>query len=288
VSLLVLRHSVRMANGRGQPIAWHEHGPTEAGAPGEPVLMIMGLAASSRMWFRLVPWIGRRHRAILIDNRGSGSSPPVRSRLTMSSLARDAIGALDEAGVESAHVIGASMGGMIAQHIALDHRDRVRSLVLACTTPGGRRGAPPWRMLAASALRPLVGSRRAFPVVAPLLYAPHTREAHRDRLQEDLERRIADDTPLRTVQAQMGAIAGHDTRDRLSELAGLPTLVLHGLEDALIPPDRGRDLARLIPGAQLVLVPRCGHILATDAEEETAGAILSHFDRCATAAPAAR
>jgi 3-oxoadipate enol-lactonase len=279
-----------MGNGREEPIAWHEHGPTEAGAPGEPVLMIMGLGASSLLWNRLLPWIARRHRAILIDNRGTGSSPPVRGRVTMASLAEDALTALDEAGAESAHVIGASMGGMIAQHIALDHRERVRSLVLACTTPGGRSGLPPWRMLTASALRPLVGTRHTFPLVAPLLYAERTRRERPERLREDLERRIAEETSARTIYAQMGAIAGHDVRGRLAELAGLETLVVHGLEDALIPPDRGRDLARLIPGAHLELLPSCGHILGTDAEEETAGAILAHLQRsaapsAATAAP---
>jgi pimeloyl-ACP methyl ester carboxylesterase len=190
---------------------------------------------------------------------------------------------LDEAESESAHVIGASMGGMIAQHIALDHRERVRSLVLACTTPGGRRGAPPWRMLAASAIRPLVGSRHTFPLVAPVLYAERTRREHPERLRDDLERRMADNTPARTLYAQMSAIAGHDTRERLPELAGLPTLVVHGLEDALIPPDRGRDLAALIPGAELALIPSCGHILGTDAEEETATAILAHLERAAAA-----
>ena len=73
--------------------------------------MIMGLAAKSRLWYRLVPWIGRRHRATFFDDRSGGNSAPVRSRLTMGSLAADAIAVLDEAGVDSAHVIGASMGG---------------------------------------------------------------------------------------------------------------------------------------------------------------------------------
>ena len=209
--------------------------------------MIMGLGASSRLWYRLVPWIGRRHRAILFDNRGTGDSAPVRSRLTMGSLAADAIAVLDEAGVDSAHVIGASMGGMIAQHIALDHRDRVRSLVLACTTPGGSAGVPPWRMVAASTLRPLVGSRRTFPLMAPLLYSSKTRAERPDRLREDLERRLADNTSAVTIYAQMGAIAGHDTRARLGELAGLPTLVVHGLDDSLIPPDRGSRARRADP-----------------------------------------
>jgi 3-oxoadipate enol-lactonase len=266
---------------RDGPIAWHELGPVEPRAPGEPVLMIMGLAASSRMWFRLAPRIASRHRVILIDNRGTGESPPARSGLTMASLARDAVEALDEAGVQSAHVIGASMGGMIAQHLALDHRDRVRSLVLACTTPGGGRGAPPWRMLAASGLRPLIGSRHTFSIVAPLLYSERTRRERPDRLREDLELRVADGTPMRTMYAQMGAIAGHDTRARLTELTDLPALVLHGLDDALIPPERGRDLAKLIPGARLELLPDCGHIIGTDAEEQAATTILAHLERSA-------
>ena len=86
----------------------------------------------------------------------------------------------------------------------------------------------------------------------------------------------------------MGAIALHDTRPRLSELAETPTLVVHGLEDGLVPPARGRELAELIPGAQLELIPECGHLLTTDAEEQTAGAILAHLDRCATTAQRTR
>jgi 3-oxoadipate enol-lactonase len=272
-----------MKTARNGQIAWHEHGPVEPGAPGESVLMIMGLGASSRLWARIAPWIGRRHRVILFDNRGTGRSAAVRSRLTMAGLAGDAIAVLDDAGVDSAHVIGASMGGMIAQHIALDHRDRVRSLVLACTTPGGRAGAPPLRLLAATALRPVLGSRRTFPLVSPLLYSARTRAEHPDRMREDLELRIADDTSPRTLYAQMSAISGHDTRSRLGELAELTTLVVHGLDDALIPPDRARELADRIPGARLELIPSCGHILGTDAEAATATAILEHLERSAVA-----
>jgi 3-oxoadipate enol-lactonase len=269
----------------GAWITWREEGPFEPDAAGEPVLLVMGLGASSRLWYRLLPWIGRRHRAIVFDNRGTGDSSPVRSRLTMRGLAEDARAVLDDAGVESAHVIGASMGGMIAQHLALDHRARVRSLVLACTTAGGRSGAPPWRLLTMAALRPLVGARLTFPLVAPVLYADATLRESPDRIGEDLKRRIADGTSPLTVYAQMGAIAGHDTRARLGELADVPTLVLHGADDRLVPPERGRELAALIPGARLELIPSCGHLLTTDAEEETATAILAHLDRCSARAP---
>jgi 3-oxoadipate enol-lactonase len=261
-------------------VAWREDGPREEGGPEDPVLLIMGLGASSRLWFRLLPWLTRRHRVIVFDNRGTGSSAPVRGRLTMQGMAGDAVTVLDAAGIERAHVVGASMGGMIAQHLALDHRDRVRSLVLACTTAGGRNGAPPWRLLASAAVRPLIGTRRSFPVVAPMLYAATTLREKPDRVAEDLDRRMADSTSPLTLYAQLGAIALHDTRPRLPELDGMPVLVVHGLEDRLVPPARGRELAELIPSAHLELIPACGHLLTTDAEEQTAGAILAHLDRC--------
>jgi 3-oxoadipate enol-lactonase len=269
-----------MVQSRGGRIAWRAEGPLEPGAPGEPVLLIMGLGASSRLWYRLLPWISRRHRAILFDNRGTGGSTPVRSTLSMRSLADDASAVLDAAGVSSAHVIGASMGGMIAQHLALDHPERVRSLVLACTTAGGRSGAPPWRLLATAALRPLLGASRTFPLVAPALYASATIADRPERMRQDLKRRIEDGTSPITVYAQMGAIGGHDVRARLHELGGVPTLVLHGLEDRLVPAERGRELAELVPGSRLELIPSCGHLLTTDAEQETATAMLEHLQRC--------
>jgi 3-oxoadipate enol-lactonase len=262
-------------------IAWREDGPQETGAVDDPVLMIMGLGASSRLWFRLLPWVSRRRRVIVFDNRGTGGSAPVRALLSMRGLADDAVTVLDAAGVERAHVVGASMGGMIAQHVALEHRERVASLVLACTTAGGRGGPPSWRLLASAAVRPLLGARRSFPLVAPALYAARTLREQPDRVADDLEIRMADATSALTLYAQMAAIARHDTRTRLAELEGLATLVIHGLEDKLVPPARARELAALICGAQLELIPESGHLLTTDAEEQTAEAILTHLDRSA-------
>ena len=248
-------------------------------------MLIMGLGASSRLWYRLLPWISRRHRVIVLDNRGTGSSSPVRSRLTMRGLAQDAVEVLDAAGEQSVHVLGASMGGMIAQHVALEHRERVRSLVLAGSTAGGPQGLPPWRLMATVVLRPWLGAKRTFPIVAPVLYARATLVDSQDRVREDLKRRIADGTSPLTVYAQMGAVALHDTRKRLNELEGIPTTVVHGLEDGLVPPKRARELVALIPGAHLELIPSCSHLLTTDAEEETATAVLDHLDRCADTTP---
>lgn len=243
--------------------------------------MIMGLSGSSRAWFRLLPHVEPRCEAIVFDNRGTGDSDRVTGPLTMTDLVGDAIAVLDAAGHESVHVLGVSMGGMIAQHLALDHRERVRSLILGCTTSGGGAAAPSWRLMAATALRPLVGATRAFPLVAPALYARATREQRPERVRSDLEIRLADATDIRTTLAQMAAIARHDTRARLYELAGLEVTVIHGEEDVLVAPDRGRELAAAIPGARLVMIPACGHMLTTDAETQAAAAVLAHLERCA-------
>jgi 3-oxoadipate enol-lactonase len=255
---------------------WESHGA------GEPVLMIMGLGGSSDAWARLLPHVSAGHRAIVFDNRGTGRSAGLRGPLTMGGMVADTLSVLDEAGERSAHVIGISMGGMIAQHLALEHRKRVRSLVLACTTAVGMRGQPPVRMLAASALRPLLGPKRTWELVKPSLYAEHTRRDHPERIREDLRIRNGRPTPSLTFLAQLAAIPCHDTRKRLSELDGLGVTIIHGEEDALVPRARADELAATIPGAQLVMIPTCGHMLTTDAEQASADAVLAHLARHAS------
>jgi pimeloyl-ACP methyl ester carboxylesterase len=268
---------MQFATTRNGRIRYEIVGPSEPAAAPQTLLMIMGLAGSGAMWFRLLPHISRCHRAIVFDNRGTGDSSPACVPLTMRTMADDAVAVLDAAGVEHAHVMGASMGGMIAQHLALDHRDRVRSLILACTTPGGHREPPNLRLTAASLLRPWVGPARTFALVAPVLYSPRSRAEAPTRLREDRRIRAADRVRALTPMLQASAIARHDTRSRLHELAGLPTLVVHGLDDRLVSPSRGRELADAIPGARLVEIPGAGHLLATDAEQDVAGAVLSHL-----------
>ena len=265
-----------VAENDGVWLAWREYGQ------GDPILLIMGFMGSGRVWYRLLPHLAgpdsrSPRRAVAFDNRGTGESDRPLGLWTMDELAADAVAVMDAAGLDRPHVVGASMGGMIAQHLALGHPERVRSLTLACTHPGRQGGRPPWRMLASLALRPLIGPGRTFPVVAPLLYSERTRREQPERLREELEMRFRDGTPVSTAPAQAAAIAGHDTRERLGELT-MPVLVIHGAEDALVPPSAAEEMAALIPGARLVLIPRCGHVIATDAEEESAGAIVEFLD----------
>jgi pimeloyl-ACP methyl ester carboxylesterase len=110
-----------------------------------------------------------------------------------------------------------------------------------------------------------------------MLYARRTRDERPELLAEDLKVRMSDPTPATTTWSQIAAIRTHDTRRRLSELAGLPTTVVHGDEDVLVPTDRGRALAEAIPGSRLVLVPGAGHLLTTDNEPDSAAAVLGHL-----------
>lgn len=170
--------------------------------------------------------------------------------------------------------------------MAVDHRERVRSLVLGCTTPGGTLGRrrPPWRLFGASALRPLLGPARAFELLAPVLYAEGTRDAQPQRIAADMGVRGEEATPGATILAQMLAVATHDVRGRLHELAGLPVAVTHGEEDALIDVAEGGALAAGIPGARLVTIPGCGHMLTTDAEATATRTVREHLAGTADAA----
>lgn len=254
-------------------IHWEEQGE------GTPLVLVMGVGGAGGAWWRLLRQLPGTIRAITLDNRGTGASSRIEGRFTLDDLVGDVLAVMDAAGIERAHVMGSSLGGIVAQHLALDHRDRVASLVLASTTGAGLRGAPPWRLLGAGALRPLLGEERCEELVAAALYAPATLRDHPERVAEDARARGERLVGPGTVVAQMLAVAGHNALPRLWGLAGLGVTVLHGAEDAVVSPDRARELAAAIPAARLVMIQGCGHAMTTDAEEATAVAVLEHLGR---------
>jgi 3-oxoadipate enol-lactonase len=246
-------------------ISWREEGPHENGVADEPVLMIMGLGASSRLWFRLLPWVARQHRAIVFDNRGTGGSAPVRALLSMRGLAEDAVTVLDAAGVERAHVYGISLGGMIAQEVALRHPDRVEALVLGATTPGGAEHVPPAdHVVEFLRLRAQMTAEHAVWASVPINYAPRTRLEGGDRIARDIEQRLRYPIEPEYYSAQLDAANAHDAR--VHDIRA-PTLVVHGGEDVLILPANGRRLVELIPDAKLSLWPAAAHLYFTDEPE---------------------
>ncbi len=242
---------------------WEEYGS------GPPVLLIMGLSFTHEMWFRAIPWVARGYRVIAFDNRGMGRSDVPRGPYTIRQMAGDAAAVLDAAGIAAAHVIGASMGGMIAQELALRFPERVLSLVLACTTHGGVFSKWPEFIRRPWSLRNL---QRAGQMI-PFLYAGAT---PRERIDEDLRMRAGCTCCRRGVTGQIAAVMGWSSRRRLSRIR-VPTLVIHGDDDRIVPPDNGRALVARIPGAQFQLVHQAGHILLTDQPEACAEAVLNFF-----------
>jgi pimeloyl-ACP methyl ester carboxylesterase len=252
------------AQSRGGRIWWEEEGE------GEPLLMIMGLSFSLAMWRDLRAIMARHFRAILFDNRGVGKSDVPLRPWSMRTMARDAAAVMDAAGVQSAHVIGVSMGGMIAQELTLLYPSRVRKLVLACTQCGGPGAVRPDLEVYRTFARPFSSPERRSKAFVPLMYSPDTPA---ERIAQDRATLLANYAPLRGSICQIAAILSWKCYDRLPQI-GSPTLVIHGDRDRLVPIENGRVIAGRIPRAKLVELPGAGHIFPTDQPERTVEALL--------------
>jgi 3-oxoadipate enol-lactonase len=256
------------ATNAGTKLYWEEHGS------GPPLLLVMGLSFTHEMWFRVLPSLASRYRVIVFDNRGMGRSDVPRGPYLIRQMASDAHAILKAAGIEAADVIGASMGGMIAQELALSFSQCVRRLVLACTSHGGFfsswpdftrfRGRTNWS-------RPDELER----ALIPLLYADAT---PRDRIEEDLDIRSRCSWCYQGFFGQLTGILAWSSYRRLPQIE-VPTLVIHGEEDRLVPPRNGKVVAHRIPGAQFYLVPNAGHMLLTDQPEACAQIVLNFLSQ---------
>jgi len=248
----------------GVRIRWEEEGS------GEPLLLIMGLGYSLEMWHRVKPLVTNKFRVIMFDNRGVGQSDVPEPNYSIPDMADDAVAVLDAAGVESAHVLGVSMGGYIAQALTIADPDRVRSLILGCTACGGPDAvtAEP-EVLAALTARGSMSAEEGVRVMIPFIYDANTSV---EAIDEDLALRLQNYPTEKGYMGQLQAIASHQTYDRLHEIVA-PTLVIHGQSDRLVPHANGEDIARRIPNARFVTLPDASHIFFTDQPERTRIAI---------------
>lgn len=240
---------------------------TECGS-GPPVLLIVGLSFTHEMWFRVVPELAEHYRIILFDNRGMGRSDVPRGPYTIPLMASDAVAVMEAAGVDSAHVIGASMGGMIAQELALRHPRRVRSLMLGSTTSRALFGKWPQFAYGRREWRGLSREERER-ALRQLLYADVT---PMDRIEEDWRVRCACAWCYKGFFNQLAGILLWSAYGRLPRIQA-PTLVVHGDQDRMVPTENGRVLASRIPGARFQLIRDAGHIMITDQPQECVQAI---------------
>jgi 3-oxoadipate enol-lactonase len=237
----------------------------DAQGDGPPLLLIQGLGYSVEGWWRVLPPLAEHHRVIVFDNRGVGRSEVDDHDFTIERMADDALEVLDAAGERSAHVLGASMGGMIAQELTLRSPQAVRSLVLGCTGPGGADSVPSTAGQGFLQARADMSAREAAEASIPFVYAETTPV---ELAHEDIERRMTVPTTREGYAAQLGAVLRYGgAMSRLGEIT-VPTMVAHGTLDKLIPPQNAELLAGAIPGSRLVWLDGAGHIITTDAVEQ--------------------
>jgi len=252
----------------GVTIAYQAWGRGE----GTPVILVQGLGADSRGWALQRRAFGRHHRCVAPDNRGTGRSDCPPGPYELLQMADDVVRVLDAEGIDRAHVVGASMGGVISQAVGVLYPDRVRSLTLACTACRHH----PWRRELLAEWAEKVGERGMQALAGDdLQWLVGARLQRRFGVWINLLARILLQTPPESFVAQVEAILdmSEDLRDQLVEVTA-PTLIITGTQDALTPVGDAEELAELIPGSRLVLVSGAAHGVMAEAPNAFNAAVL--------------
>ena len=244
---------------------------------GDPLLLIQGLSGTHLAWGEpFLDALAGDFDVVAYDHRGVGRSTRVSEPFTLERLADDAAALLAGLGIDSAHVTGISMGGMVAQHLALRHPDRIRTLVIGCSYAGGEGSGltPPENFQRLSEAWQSGDRERALRTGWEINVSE--RFAGREGEYETWrEMALALRVPLSVIMLQLQAVAPHDTSARLGEITA-PTLVVHGTEDQMLPPANSPVIAERIPGARLEWLEGVGHLFWWEQPERSAALIREH------------
>jgi 3-oxoadipate enol-lactonase len=249
----------------------------ERGGSGEPLLLIQGMSGTHVSWGEAFKGaLEEGFDVVAFDNRGIGLSGPIDGPFTIEEMATDTAGLLDALGLETAHVVGISMGGMIAQELALAHPQRLRSLTLGCTYCGG----PGSLLMPEENLKLLVGALssgdrdKAIRAGYEVNLSPGFREDE-GHFAAFLEMATSVPAAKATIELQAQAIFGHDTSGRLGEIS-TPTLIVHGTEDGVLPFPNGELIASLMPSARFEVFDGTGHMFWWEQPQRSAELIGEH------------
>jgi aminoacrylate hydrolase len=250
---------------RGFSLHYELHGPQRPDASGSPLVLIMGIGASCHGWLVLqVPELAQDRVNVIFDHRGAGRSSDPGEQFTTADLADDVAALLEHAALPRAHVLGAFLGGLVAQELALRHPGRVQSLTLVGTfaRPDAKRRLllETWdQMLEQRVSREVLVKLR-------LLWSLHDCAfAQQDLIDSMWRYYVREDAPLedKVVQRQVRACLQHDALQRLGQIRA-PTLIVCGEQDQFTPLALHRELAEHIPGSRLVAIPGAGHLVAAE------------------------
>lgn len=253
---------------------------------GPAVLLIQGVGVQGDAWMPQINELASRYTCLSFDNRGMGQSQPKGTTITVEQMADDALAVLNAEGITSAHIIGHSLGGLVALQLALSARKRVRSLSLLCTFSSGQLAAPPSLRMIWLGLRSRVGTRRMRRKGFLQLVSPPEQvvvaEAQADYFAALFGHDLADHPPIES--AQLRAMRAANLTPRLGELTGIPTLVVSGYYDPIAPPRSGQVLRDGIPGARYVEMADASHGLPITHAARVNALLLEHLSVAAVAA----
>jgi 3-oxoadipate enol-lactonase len=231
---------------------------------------VHGLAYDRAGWARFPDLLAEHFRVVLIDNRGVGESDAPPGPYTVSGMAEDVVGVLDELGIDRANLFGVSLGGYIAQELTLTHPERVEKLVLCSTAPGGPKAVPmPVATQQVFATYPTMEREAGLRMfVENSLGARGVRERP-ELVEEIFQYRLGHAPTVEAWVAQATAGATYDSYDRIGAI-DVPTLVVHGDADVVVDPGNAALLGELIPNARVELIPDRGHLMVWEDSERIA------------------
>ena len=247
----------------------------ELGGAGTPMVMIHGAQGDQTMFAGLAATFRSRFRVLTFDQRGSGLSDKPDMPYSVAMLADDTAALMDHLGFADAHMIGVSMGGMVAQEFALRHARKVRSLVLGCTTPGGPKSIRATALATSAYSTKEMSAEERGRALAEAAFTKGYLASHPEVISVMIEQRKQRPIDPIGFARRMEALQTFDTYDRLPQIK-CPTLVITGKDDALIPWENSRLIASRIAGAQLRILEPAGHCFWLEQPEASRQAI-EHF-----------
>lgn len=250
----------------------------EVHGTGDPLVLIMGFGAKGSEWYAQIPALSKNYQVVCFDNRGVGKSERPDYPYTMKNFIDDVIALLDFLKIESAHICGVSMGGMISLQLVLAHPERVNRLILLATTPIGAQVDLLVKYIEQGERLPLEDRAKA---TLQILYTKGFQEKvinDKALWEQFLSSFIEDPTTVQDYKNQADAIRNHDVRNRLSEIQK-PTLIMVGTNDLLLPARFSRKIARGIPNSELVVLKGPGHGLIVEAADEVNAKILEFLQK---------
>jgi len=248
---------------------------------GEPVVLIGGFSMVKESWELQVAELAKHFRVITFDNRGVGETTLPTGPFSIAEMAADTAGLLDAMGIDSAHFFGVSMGGLIAQVLALDYAERVGKVALGCTTHGGRHAVQPDRevmAILAKASDPAIPVEESVRLRSPVIFAERFIREEPERLEDFVRLSLRYWPTSEGAAGQLAALSVFNVKKRLGEIR-CPVLAITGSEDQMMPPENSRLLAEGIAGAEHYVVDGTGHSFFLERPDEVNGVLVDFFSK---------